>query len=51
MREWVSNSKSILAKYTVVSPNSPIPSSHTYPSSHRFFGLTKMWLLGDTTVS
>ena len=33
-----------------MSPSSHTPSSHTYPSSHRFFGLTKMWLLGDTTV-
>ena len=32
--------------HTVVSPSSHTPSSHTYPSSHTLFGLTKMWLLG-----
>ena len=32
-------------------PNShKVPLSHTYPHSHRFFGLTKMWLSGDSTV-
>ena len=26
------------------------PNSHTYPNSHRFFGLTKVRLFGDSTV-
>ena len=35
---------------TVESPNSHIQNSRTYPNSHPFFGLTKMWRFGDTTV-
>ena len=26
------------------------PNSHTYPNSHHFFGLTKMWLFGDYSI-
>ena len=33
-------------KYTLEPPNSHTPNSHTYPNSHTFFGLTKMWLFG-----
>ena len=38
------------AKFSRYLNSHKVPKQSPYPNSHRFFGLTKIWLFGDSTV-